>query len=135
MEKTNTEQLKNWLKSKIDVGEGIRIGSIDGNAKQFIGVYRKEVAGGARICLGGAAQTLTETFRADILVHWSQSAVQAEQKAYEVWQLFYGLTNTDMDGAAVYCADAGASPIPLGRDEKGIHEFCIRVTLTCKRSE
>ena len=46
-----TEQLKNWLKTKIDVGEGIRIGSIDGNASRFIGVYRKEVSGGARISL------------------------------------------------------------------------------------
>ena len=130
-----TEQLKNWLKGQMDVGEGIRIGSIDGNASRFIGVYPKEVPGGARICLGGAAQPLTETFRADILVHWTQSAVQAEQKAQEVWRVFYGLTDTHMDGAAICCADAGASPIPLGRDEKGIHEFCIRVTLTCKRSE
>ena len=130
-----TEQLKNWLKTKIDVGEGIRIGSIDGNASRFIGVYRKEVSGGARICLGGTQQTLSRVMRVDILVHWTASAVQAEEKAHEVWQLFYGLTNADMDGATVYCADPGASPIPLGKDENGIHEFSVQVTLTTTTKE
>lgn len=128
-----TEQLKDWLKQQIDVGQGIRIGGIDGNADRFIGVYPKPVNGSARICLGGAEQTLTKTKRFDILVHWTQSATAAEQKAAEVWQLFYNMkSGTEMEGAVVYVADPSEEPVPLGRDDREICEFLIQLTVTTR---
>lgn len=128
-----TEQLKDWLKSRTDVGQGIQVGSINGNAEKCLGIYLREASGGQRVCLGGAAQTLTGRLRATVLVHWTKSAVQAEAKAREIWALLYGLTDTDMAGALVYYVDPGAAPIPLGRDPRGIFEFAVRVELTYKK--
>lgn len=128
-----TEQLKDWLKGKTDTGQGIQVGSIDGNAEKCIGVYLRETSGGQRVCLGGPVQTLTQTMRVAILVHWTRSAVQAEAKAREVWSLLYGLTGTDMAGAWVYCADPGAGPIPVGRDQRGVFEYVVRAELIYKK--
>ena len=127
------EQLKNWLKSKTDVGQGIQVGGIDGNADRFLGVYRKEPSGGHRICLGGEEQTLTRQLRAEILVHWTASATQAEEKAQAIWELFSGLYYEEMDGALVYHADPGAGPVPRGKDRRGVVEHIIRVTLTFRK--
>lgn len=128
-----TEQLKNWLKARTDVGEGIQVGSINGNAARCLGVYLRESSGPARVCLGGPEQTRTDRLRATILVHWTKSAVQAEAKAREVWGLFYGLAGVEMAGAWVYSADPGAGPIPLGRDERGVFELAVRVELIYKK--
>ena len=124
-----TEQVKNWLKGQTDVGQGIYVGTIDGNAEKCLGVYRQKRSGAARICLGGATQTKTDELLVSILVHWGKSAVEAEDKAQEIWQLFYGLTDTGMDGGRVCYADPGACPIPVGKDERGVFEYVIEVRL------
>ena len=87
-----TEGLKDWLKQKIDVGQGIRVGSIDGNADQCVGVYPGKISGKQNIALGGKAQTMVQYGATEILVHWSKSAVEAEKKAMDVWRLFWGWT-------------------------------------------
>lgn len=124
------DQVKNWLKQQLsDVGQGIYVGTIDGNAEKCLGVYRQKQSGPARICLGGPEQTKTDQLRVSILVHWGNSSVQAEEKACSVWQLFYGLTDTIMDGTRVCYADPGAGPIPLGRDERGVFEYVVEIRL------
>ncbi len=125
-----TEQVKNWLRQQLsDVGQGIYVGTIDGSTERCLGVYRQKQAGPARICLGGPEQTKTDQLRVTILVHWGYSSVQAEEKACAVWQLFYGLTDTVMDGTRVCYADPGAGPIPVGRDERGIFEYVVEIRL------
>ena len=126
-------QLKDWLKSRIDVGEGISLGSIDGNKEHCIGVYPKNGSGPARVCIGGPEMTLTGELRADLLIHWGRSEPEAEDKAREVWGLFYGLTGCEMAGAWVYYADPGAQPVPLGRDVRGVYEFAVHLKLTTRK--
>ncbi len=128
-----TEQVKNWLKEKTSVGQGIYVGTIDGNAEKCLGVYLQKRSGPARICLGGPSQTKTDELQATILVHWGKSSVQAEAKACDIWQLFYGLTDTIMGGTRVYYADPGAGPIPVGRDERGVFEYVVNVRLIYKK--
>ncbi len=128
-----TEQVKNWLKGKTDVGQGIYVGTIDGNTEKCLGVYLQKRSGPARICLGGPKQTKTDELAVTVLVHWGKSSVQAETKACAIWKLFYGLTDTIMDGSWVCYADPGAGPIPLGRDERGVFEYVVNVRLIYKK--
>ena len=123
------EQLKNYIKAHTDVGEGIRLGSIDGNAERFLGVYPAKETGAMRICLGGPEQTRTGELRATVLIHWTRSQVQAEAKARELYGLFYGLSAADMDGADVRLADPGGGPIAVGVDARGIFEYVINLRL------
>lgn len=126
------ENLKNWIKERTDVGDGIQLGGIDGNKERCIGVYPAKQAVPQRICLGGAAGTLTDELRAVLLVHWTKSQVCAEAKACELAGLFYGLGRTDMDGTVVYAADATA-PIWAGKDGRGVCEYVINLKIICKK--
>lgn len=123
------EQLKNYIKAHTDVGGGIRLGGIDGNAECFLGVYPAKEAGAAHVCLGGPEQTHTGELRAVILVHWTRSLARAEAKAREVYGLFYGRGCTDMDGADVRLADPGGGPVAVGVDARGVFEYVINLRL------
>lgn len=128
-----TENVKNWLKTKVDTGDGIAVGAIDGNKDRYIGVYDRKTGGKQYICVGGQEQTKTGKKGVSVLVHWTTSPVTAEAKAREIYSLFYGLTDEDMDGVTVYLSDPGGSPIGAGRDERGICEYVIDVELTYRK--
>lgn len=123
------ENLRNYLKEQTDVGEGIALGSIDGNKERFLGVYPGKPPDKQRVCLGGPEQTLTEELYATILIHWGNSMAAAMSKAQQVWQLFYAVGSCTMDGATVYAVEPGGGPVPVGRDDRGIFEFVINLKI------
>ena len=130
------EQIKDWLKGVIDVGDGIAVGSIDGTKERFIGVYLwDKVSDRQRICIGGTEATVYQIKALTILIHWTMSAVQAESKAQEIYQLLYGSSDLVIEGTQVYFIDPGAGPIQIGKDENGIYEFIINARITYKRRE
>lgn len=127
------ENLKNYLKEKTDVGEGIALGAIDGNSERFLGVYPGKPPDKQRVCLGGPEQTLTEELYATVLIHWGKSMAAAMDKAQQVWQLFYAAASCTMDGATVFAVEPGGGPVPVGRDDRGIYEFVINLKITCAK--
>lgn len=127
------ENLRNYLKEQTDVGDGIALGSIDGNKERFLGVYPGKPPDKQRVCLGGPEQTLTEELYATILIHWGKSMAAALGKAQQVWQLFYAAGSCTMDGAVVYVVEPGGGPVPVGRDDRGICEFVINLKITCAK--
>lgn len=129
-----TENLKNWLKTITDIGEGIYCGMIDGHKEKCIGVYSASETGKTRICLGGLDCTLTRTSQYKLLIHWTRNAVAAEEKAQEVYWLLYAYTSGVMDAIKVYAIDPGNAPIPVGRDDNGINEYVIKLKITHERS-
>lgn len=130
------EKLKNWLKEKMGLGDDqIAVGAIDGNQAQYIGVYDGKAAGTQRVCIGGKRATKYQEAAFAVLVHWTTSPVTAEAKAREVYNLFYGLSNTDMDGMRVISADPGGRPEWAGRDTRRICEYVIRLKLRYERIE
>lgn len=127
------ENLKNYLKEKTDVGDGIALGAINGNQERFLGVYPGKPPDKQRICLGGPEQTLTEELYATVLIHWGKSMSVALAKAQQVWQLFYAAASCTMDGATVFAVEPGGGPVPVGRDDRGIFEFVINLKITCAK--
>ncbi len=124
--------LKNWLKTKTDCGEAVTLGGIDANRERCIGIYARDPDDrgmGAHICLGGAAMTKTRPLYAEILIHWGRDAAAAEEKAWEIWALFAGLTDAWLGQAPVYLAQPGTAPLPRDRDGRGICEYAVRLTL------
>ena len=130
-----TENFKNWLKLQIDVGDGIAVGSIDGNKTKFIGVYDGRPSGNRQIiAVGGLDSTTHSEKQVRILVHWTNSPVQAETKAREIYGLMQGDSRAIVDGVKVYSMDPGKGPISLGRDDKGICEYVIEITIIHERN-
>ncbi|MCI2047464.1 MAG: hypothetical protein LKJ90_07085 [Faecalibacterium sp.] len=130
-----TENLKNWIKLQDAEFAGIlQLGGVDANAEKYLGIYPAGQAGGnAQICLGGLACTTTETLRARLLLRWGQAIPAAEAKARKLWNYFAGLSDADMDGAHVYLADPGASPVFIGKDSCGVVEYVINLEIICER--
>lgn len=129
-----TEQLKNWLKAlDTDLAEHIQLGGVNGNAPHFLGVYPGPSSGKLHIAIGGPACTSYDTMSARLLLRWGKSEPEAEAKAKSLWKLFYGLTNTDMDGASVLYADPGAGPVPIGKGSDGIFEYVINLNIVHKK--
>ncbi len=129
-----TEQLKNWIKWQDAEFSGcIQLGGVNGNAERFLGVYPSGGGGKQHIAIGGPSCTTYGTMSARLLLRWGKSQPEAEAKAKALWSLFYGLTRTDMDGAAVACVDPGAGPVPLGRGADGVFEYNINLTITYKK--
>lgn len=127
------QNLLNYLKTATDVGEGIALGAIDGNAERYIGVYPGKPPAVQHICLGGAEQTTTTELYATLLIHWGKSMASAMAKAREVWGLFYARGLCQMDGSTVYEVEPGGGPVPVGRDDRGVCEFVINLKITCKK--
>lgn len=130
------ENLKNWLKEQDSEAEGrIAVGCIDGGKEQFIGVYdAKGSAAGQRLCIGGRENTQYLSRRFTLLIHWTDNAVICAAKAREIHAMLYAKSNVIMDGVSVVSVDPGGDVISLGRDEKGIYEYSVNVTITYKRS-
>lgn len=124
-----TENLKNWLKTQTDCGEGITLGGIDANRGTCLGVLPRANPAPSRLCLGGPSQTRCQALYATVLVHWGRDAALAEAKAREIWALFYGAANFAMDGAPVILCDPGQTPRPRKRDARGICEFEIELAV------
>lgn len=127
-----TENIKNWLKSVADVGDGIYCGMIDGSKEKCIGVYADR-GGHMRVCLGGTDCTVTATSAFKLLIHWTRDAVTAEEKAQAIYKLFYAYPGGIMDSCRVYAVDPGGGPIPVGRDDHGINEYVIALKITHER--
>lgn len=128
------ENLKNWLKERLNI-DCISVGCIDGNAEQYIGVYDGKSSGQQRICIGGKKNTKYQESSFTILVHWSTSPVTAYDKAMGIYDLFYGLSDVDMDGVRVVLTDPGKQPEWAGRDDRRICEYVIRLNIKHERND
>ena len=126
-----TEQVKNWIKAQLpDFADCIRLGAVDANVERYLGVYPGNPSGRMHIALGGVDCTRYDTLYVRLLLRWGKSQVAAERQAQALWRLFYGLTDTHMDGAAVSYVDPGSGPVSLGRGGDGVFEYTINLTIT-----
>lgn len=131
------EEVKDWLKSQDDaLKDCIAVGGIDGDKEKYVGIYPLGPAGDAqRICIGGAEQTRYQVCRISVLLHWTENAVTAENKAVELYNRFYGLSHVSMGKTGVISADPGPGPIPVGKDTNGICEYVIQIKFRYERNE
>lgn len=124
------ENLYNWLAPQLELPDAVRMGSLDGQAERFLGVFEAgEQDAPARICLGGAECTHWDVMTARLVLRWGKAQPEAEAAARRLWELFYGRTGLTMDGCLVLWADPGAGPQPLGKGGDGVFEYEIRVRL------
>lgn len=126
-----TEQVKNWIKERLPIfANCIRLGAVDANAERFLGVYHGTPSGRMQIAVGGASCTRHGTLAVRLLLRWGKIQTEAEKRALALWELFYGLSDVEMDGALVSFVDPGAGPVPLGRGADGVFEYTINLSIT-----
>ena len=126
------EDIAMYIQNNTDVGAGVTVGMLIGNAEKAIGVYAAK-GNGTKICIGGIKQTIHAEYNTTILIHWTRDPVEAEAKAKEVFALFFGQTDFYIGNMHVYIADPGPEPIGVGKDQYEICEYVINLKLIYER--
>ena len=124
-------EVRDYLKTKIECPQWYS-GKIDGTVEQCIGIYN--VKGPTpNIALGGLTNTSYSTKAISILVHWGKNSNVAEQKAKELYNIFFG-QDGNIGGHRVIKFDMRASePVSVGTDSNGIYEYVIEIVINFER--
>ncbi|MDU4953479.1 hypothetical protein HF846_14660 [Clostridium cadaveris] len=87
------------------------------------------------IAIGGLANTSYTTKAISILVHWGKNSDEAEKKAQEVYNAFFGKYGF-IGGKRVIQFDMKTSnPISVGTDSEGIIEYVIEAIIYYERND
>lgn len=129
------EDLYTWLAPQMQNPDAVRMGSLDGQAEQFLALYEvsKDAGTPARICLGGPDCTHWDDMTVRLVLRWGKSQPEAEAEARRLWGLFYGRTSLLMGSTLVLFADPGAGPSSLGKGGDGVFEYELHVRLVFKK--
>ena len=99
-------------------------GKIDNNKEKAVCFYNSHLRQRKRGTIGGKANRGYEQRPISILLRWTTSAAQAEQKAQEIYDFFDELEFTHQ-GKRVFCILIYDRPVDLGTGEGGVFEYSI----------
>ena len=123
---------RDWLKTQVNSPQWYS-GKIDGKKEQCIGIYGTTGAP-QRLAVGGLSATGYSVKAVSILVHWGRNSNTAEQKAQEVYDALFGVSNVTIAGKRVIMFRMPQpEPIAVGTDEEGIYEYVIEVHIYHER--
>lgn len=123
-------EIREFLKSKVECPQWY-LNKI-GEKEKSITIYNT-TGPKPRIAIGGLANTSYNTKAISVLVHWSKNSDEAEKKAQEVYNAFFGQDGL-IGGKRVIQFDMRTdSPIYVGTDSEGIIEYVIETIIYYER--
>ena len=127
------EDIKDWIKT-LGVGDHFYIGKLENKKERSIGVYQRQISGGANIALGGLDNTKTASKAVSILIHWDKYANETEEAAQTLYDKLLHVTDLEIAGKHVnYLQLDVPEPIDVGTDNNGVYERVIWLTLHYER--
>lgn len=123
-----------YVKSKTDVGESITVGIIDKKSNKCIGVYDNNRSESQRMALGGADNIRYYKKKISILVHWGASQQGAENKAYEIYNLFSGKSDVYIGNSHI-AFFVPSEPQCIGFTGDKIYEYVVPVKIFINKEE
>ncbi len=123
-----------YIQSKTDVGEGITAGALDASRKRYIGVFDNNRASDFRIALGGVKNTRYYKQKISILVHWGGTQREAAEKAREIFELFYGVSNLNISDSHI-AFFAASAPQCIGFTADKVYEYVVPVEIYVNKEE
>ena len=118
--------IADWLAGLLP-GVTVYCGSINANDSQCIGVYdridaiRKQAIGG---------EMSHQDYPCRILVHWTKNIASCETQALAIQNILLANRKATIDGHAVIDIQlTRPTPVNLGRDDNGIWESAIPMTI------
>lgn len=125
--------IRDWIK-KLGVGNYFYIGKLENKKERSIGIYQRQIPGGANIALGGLDCTKTASKSVSILIHWTKYANEAEEAAQALYDRLLHVTDLEIAGKHVnYLQLDVPEPIDVGTDDNGVYERVIWITLHYER--
>lgn len=123
-------EIREYLKTKVESPQWY-LNKV-GDKEQSITIYN--TTGPAPIiAIGGLENTSYTTKTISILVHWGKNSDEAEKKAQEVYNAFFG-QNGSIGGKNVKLFKMRTSePIYVGTDSEGVIEYVIETIIYYER--
>lgn len=123
-------EIREFLKSKVECPQWYlnKVGKEEKNITIYNTTGPKPI-----IAIGGLANTSYTTKAISILVHWGKNSDEAEKKAQEIYNAFFGQDGL-IGGKRVIQFDMKTSnPISVGTDSEGIIEYVIETIIYYER--
>ena len=125
--------IRDWIKT-LGVGNYFYIGKLENKKERSIGVYQRQISGGANISLGGLDCTKTAIKSVSILIHWTKYANETEEAAQALYDKLLHVTDLEIAEKHVdYLQLDVPEPIDVGTDDNGVYERVIWLTLYYER--
>lgn len=125
--------IRDWIKT-LGVGDYFYIGKLENKRERSIGVYQRQIPGGANIALGGLDCTKTASKAVSILIHWDKYAHETEEAAQSLYDKILHVSDLEIAGKHVdYLQLDVPEPIDVGTDNNGVYERVIWLTLYYER--
>lgn len=123
------EDVKNWVKTFMGAEASISVGSIDASKANCIGVYQnKRYSDTLPTPIGGECMRSYGQRHVVLLVHWTESPVECERKAAELYAQLQARPRPEIGGKTSFIS--ASEPIGVGKDEKGICEYVVEFLIT-----
>jgi hypothetical protein len=104
-------------------------GTIDRGLDKCIGIYPRGSIDND-IAIGGIENSSYGKLPISVLVHWSESSDQCENKANAIYDFLQSMVNTDISGRRIsYIEMLNSGPIDLQRTDQNICKMVIRATV------
>lgn len=123
-------EIRDYLKTKLDSPQWY-LNKV-GDKEESITIYNT-TGPAPRIALGGLEQTSYTTKAISILVHWGKNSNEAEKKAQEVFNAFFGEDGVIGGKRVIQFKMKTDSPIYVGTDTEGIIEYIIETIIYYER--
>ena len=111
--------------------DNVTAGSIVASLDKTIGIYQRDRFV-SRECIGGDSSYQTAKLR--VLVHWGDDPTKAEEKAFEIAEMFEGFRDMETAKHIIKFADVKAVR-SIGKDEKGVCEYIADVDFIYTKKE
>lgn len=124
--------IREYLKSQIDCSQ-YYLNKMGSNQDKSITIYN--IPGSQpHIAIGGLENTTYTTKSISFLIRWGKNSDEAEQKAMEVYNIFFGQSNLTIGGKRVIQFKMRTpQPVYLNTDSEGIIEYVIDITIYYER--
>lgn len=124
--------IREYLKTQIECPQ-YYLNKLGGVQENSITIYN--AAGQPpHIAIGGLENTTYTTKSISFLIRWGKNSDEAEKKAIEVYNLFFGKNNFTIENKKVIqCKMRSSYPICLGIDSEGVIEYVIDMIIYYER--
>jgi hypothetical protein len=119
------KDIKNYMKETIDC-PAWGISKRDSTDAKSITVYDTQTLP-PTINIGGLQNTRIDSKAVSILIHWGKNPTEAELKANEVFNFFFGKEHYIQGHRIVDINFRQGKPIFLGTDDNGVFEYTLEL--------
>lgn len=123
-------EVREFLKTKVDSPQWY-LNKV-GHKEKSITIYNSKGAY-PRLAIGGLDLTSYTNKTISILVHWGKNSDEAEKKAQEVYNVFFGQDGIIGGKRVIQFNMSTAEPIYVGTDDEGYFEYVIDLTIYYER--